>query len=97
MKRVLIIIAIIYITATNCSAAEIDFSPPALPESGKEFLTEEPESFQSGLRMILENALPYIYPAFAEAAAICTRVTAIVFLRTASSQETGSVRTWSAN
>ena len=89
MKRILIIIVMIYFSATNCFATEIEFSPPALPESGKEFLTEEPESFQSGLRMILENALPYIYPAFAEAAAICTRVTAIVVLLGMIDQFTG--------
>ena len=68
MKKIIVLILILCFAGGKAVAAELNFTAPSVPEMGEEFLTEEPENFLSGLRMILRNALPYIHPAFSEAA-----------------------------
>ena len=80
MKKFFIIMVMLLFAANTVSATEIEYTAPEIPDAGREFLQEEPESLQSGLLMILENALPLVYPAFTEAAAICARAVGIVIL-----------------
>ena len=80
MKKVIVLLLLLCFAVCKVSAAELDFIAPTVPEIGKEFLTEEPENFRSGLHMILKSALRYIHPAFTEAASICIRVIGVLIL-----------------
>ena len=78
MKRLLILIAAVFLLATPVSAMEI--TAPAVPESGGGFLKGEPESFSEGLWSILKEAVSLIQPSLADAAGVCLGIIAIVVL-----------------
>ena len=80
MKKVIVLILLLCFATCKASAAELNFTAPPVPEVGEEFLIGEPENFLDGLRSILKEALAYIYPAFTEAAGICTRVIGIMII-----------------
>ena len=69
MRRVIMAVAIIFALAVPVGAME--FTAPSVPESGANYLSDEPETFAEGLWSILQEAIAYLHPSLAEAAGIC--------------------------
>lgn len=80
MRKLILIVLLILITATPVMASDMDFTAPAVPEAGKDLLPYEPETFSEGLQLILNEALPLIHPAFSEAAEACLYTAGIILL-----------------
>lgn len=80
MKKLLIVLLLLLLCATPVKAADMEFTAPPVPESGEELLPYEPETFSEGLKIILEEAVPLLYPAFSEALQVCIQLFGIVLL-----------------
>ena len=80
MKKLIIVALLLCFASYKVVAADMNFVAPTVPETGKEFLSGRPETFRDGLRMILENALPYVHPAFTEAAEVCKKTIGIMMI-----------------
>lgn len=80
MKKLLLILISLFLLATPVNAME--FTAPEVPESGKAFLTDEPETFSEGLWMILKEAVILIQPSMADAAGTCLSIIAVMVLIT---------------
>jgi len=80
MKKLILIILLLPFLFAQPRAME--FTAPQVPESGREYMDESPETFGEGLLHIISKALPKIQPALAEAAKACVGVIAAVFVLT---------------
>lgn len=78
MRKLIIFLVVIWCFAMPVSAAEV--TAPEVPESGRELMPDEPETFAEGVLEILREAIAVIRPDLAEAAATCTGVAAAVLL-----------------
>jgi len=78
MKRLIII----FVCAVFCiiPARADDFVAPTVPDSGQEWMPEEPESFSQGLWELFRKAVSAVQPAAAEAAGLCLKLIGIVML-----------------
>lgn len=78
MRKLLLIIGMIFLLAVPVSAAEI--TAPVVPPSGTDLMPEDTGNFWDGLMEILTDAVRMLRPDLAEAARICGGVMAIVLL-----------------
>lgn len=78
MKRFLFALLIVSLTVLPVSALEL--TAPPVPESGREFLPEEPESFSEGLWEVIKAGLVILQPSFVAAARVCVGITAVMVL-----------------
>lgn len=78
MRRIIILLIMVILLAVPVSAVE--FTAPEAPESAREFLPDESQSFGEGVMEILRRVIPYIQPSFAEASRVCLSLMAIVLL-----------------
>lgn len=74
MKRLLFAILIICFLIVPVGAME--FTAPTIPDSGKDFLPEEPDTFSEGLWMVIKEAAALFQPSIREAAGSCMAVIA---------------------
>lgn len=78
MKKLLVFLCLILFLTTPVKAME--FTAPVVPDSGKDILTEEPETFAEGLLKVISEGLRLTHPALVEAAGISFGLVAIVLL-----------------
>lgn len=76
MRRILLGIVLAFFLAMPVSA--IDITAPTVPESGRDFMPEDHETFGQGLLEVIKDALGYFRPDLKEAAQVCCGVTAAV-------------------
>jgi len=80
MKRILLIMVLLIVLAVPVHAAQMDFTAPAVPDSGRSLFPKETESFSDGMWQLLHNALTLVQPAIVNAAGCCMRIIAIILL-----------------
>ena len=73
-------IVILLALVTPVKAAEMEFIAPTVPDSGKELLPEEPETFSEGLWTVIKGAGELIQPALTEAAGVCAQIMVVILL-----------------
>lgn len=78
MRVLLLILAILMVTAVPVSAME--FNPPTAPPEAQELMPVEKESFGEGLWEIIKNALADFAPQVSSAIRSCTAMIAVVML-----------------
>ena len=78
MKYLVSVILILFLFSTPVKATE--FNAPTVPESGKEFMPNDTESFADGLWSIIKDGIDLIRPQTATAARTCLSVAVIVVL-----------------
>lgn len=78
MRRILLILIILFLLAAPVSAAEI--TAPPVPESGESLMPEDTGNFWSGLIEIVTDAIGRLRPDLAEAGRTCLSVLGIVML-----------------
>ena len=78
MRAVLMILALLLVTAVPVSAME--FNPPTAPSEALELMPVEKESFGDGLWEIVKNAIADFTPQIASAVRSCTGMIAVVML-----------------
>ncbi len=78
MRRFLAILLLILFLSPAASALEM--TAPEVPDSGRDLMPREPESFGEGLMQILRDAVRQLRPDLAEAVRTCLGVTAAVLL-----------------
>lgn len=78
MRRLLIIILLIPLLITPVSALEI--TAPEVPDSGREWMPDEADSFGEGLLEIARDALSVIRPDLKEASGVCLGIVAAVLI-----------------
>lgn len=78
MKKLTLIILIIIAIAMPVNAME--FTAPEVPDSGRELLPGEPETFAQGLWKVITEGIKLVQPALAEAASVCLSLVAVVML-----------------
>lgn len=78
MKRPILAIILLVFLAIPVSAAQ--WTAPEVPESGEEWMPEEPETFTDGLLEIMSQVIPKIQPSLAEAVASSMRIITVVLL-----------------
>jgi len=78
MKKLFIIIVTVIILAIPVNA--MDIRPPETPESGRDLMPEEPETFGEGLISILKEAIAFLQPSVAAAAGVCLSLIATAVL-----------------
>lgn len=76
MRRVLLAIMLVSMLAVPVSA--LDITAPTVPESGRDLMPRDHETFGQGLLEVLKDALGYFRPDLKEAAEVCCCVTAAV-------------------
>lgn len=74
MKKLIILIGIIFSVAAPVSALEI--TAPTVPESAADVMPQEPETFAEGLWQLIRAVVAKVRPEIAEAAGICLGVAA---------------------
>lgn len=78
MKKIIILIFIIFILSFSVSAEE--YTAPQVPDSGEQFMPAETESFAEGLWFIIKSAVSEIQPNIAETAQVCLSLIATIML-----------------
>lgn len=78
MKKLAIILIIIFFAATPASA--MDLTAPEAPESAQKYFPEDTESFADGLFYILRTAIFSLKPEIKEAVTVCSGIIATVIL-----------------
>lgn len=78
MRNLLTAVLILALLAVPVQAAE--WTAPAVPEAGQDWMPNDPASFTDGLLELLEQILPRIQPALTEAVQICLAVVGAVLL-----------------
>ena len=76
MRKIFLALILIGMLAVPVSA--IDITAPEVPESGRELMPSNRETFGDGLLEVLRDALGYFQPDLKEAAGVCCGVTAAV-------------------
>lgn len=78
MKRILLLLLVLSLLVLPVSA--MDFTAPEVPESGKEWMPSEPETFGEGLWKVVRNAVSALNPDLADACRVCFQVFAAMLL-----------------
>lgn len=78
MKKLIIILALLFLVAIPVSAAE--FTAPEAPDSAQELLPEDRDSFGEGLWYVFKSALQLLQPEIAESCGICLSLMGAVML-----------------
>lgn len=78
MKHLIFIILILFLLPVTVHAVE--FQAPPVPESGKEFMPNDTESFGEGLWSIVQDSIAALRPTAAEAGKVCISIIAAVIL-----------------
>lgn len=88
MKKAFLIILILL--SMTISVQAMEFSPPDVPDSGAEFMPEEPDSFWEGLWFIFKQAVAEFLPQISHSAASCLSVIAVLLLVSVLDQFSGA-------
>lgn len=78
MKRLIMLILMIYMLATNVYATE--FTAPVAPEEAQQYMPSEIRSFGSDLWFIIKQALSNIFPTVKSATVICISVISVILI-----------------
>lgn len=92
MKRLPMILVLLIILSLSPQAAALDITAPTVPESGRELMPENTESFGQGVLQILRSALDVLRPDIGEAAGICVSILAVILLLSLLEQLPGRIR-----
>lgn len=91
MKKIIICFIIVF--SCLIPAHAMDITAPEVPESGRIYLNDEPETFSQGLLKILNEALHALQPAILDAGKICAYlIVAVILLSMAQSIQSGNHR-----
>ena len=74
MRKILIFAVLVMILAIPVSA--VDIEAPEVPESGKDFMPSNQETFADGLMEVLHDAIAHFQPDLKEASGVCLGVIA---------------------
>lgn len=91
IRRIVVVILVALMLCIPVSASEIE--APVVPDSGKEFMPDDPQSFSEGLIWVLRQAAGALYPAITDATKLCVGVIAIIILTSIVSNIPGSSET----
>lgn len=78
MRKLLIITIIMFLIVAPANAME--FTAPVVPDSGREILKDEPETFAEGLWKVVSEGAKLVQPALAEASGVSLSLIAVVLL-----------------
>ena len=78
MRRSIITVLILVFLAVPVNAAEL--TAPVVPDSGSQWMPEEPQTFAEGVLEILGQVIPKIQPSMAEAVTVSMRIIGTVLL-----------------
>jgi stage III sporulation protein AE len=78
MKKLFIIVVTVMILAIPVNAMEV--RPPDTPESGRDLMPKEPETFGEGLIYILKEAVALLQPSVTAASGVCLSLIASAIL-----------------
>ncbi len=78
MKSLIISLLVLFLIPMPVSAVE--FQAPTVPESGKEFMPNETESFADGLWSIVKESISVIKPEIASIARVCFSIIVAIIL-----------------
>lgn len=78
MKKLIIIITLIVLSAVPVKALEIE--APEAPEAAQEYMQDSPDTFGEGLWYIFKQAIAHFQPSLAEAAHIAVTIIAVILL-----------------
>lgn len=90
MRKLIILLAIIFILAVPVNA--MDFSAPPAPEAALEYLPHRIEDFGDGLRFVIISAISSLNPDIKEASSVCATLIGISLLVGLLGEITGKVR-----
>ena len=74
MRKGLLLLLLVFFLAVPVSGAE--FTAPEAPDSARQFLPDETESFGEGLWYVISSALKEIHPSFMDALKTCVSLIA---------------------
>jgi len=80
MKKIVLLLIFVLISARTVSAAEMQFAAPPVPESGAAYFDRTPENLWDGLRKILQEASDQIHPALSKGASVCVKAISITMI-----------------
>lgn len=80
MKKLLILLPVLVLLSIAPKASAMDIPAPSVPESGRELMPENTESFGQGVLEILKSASAVLRPDIREASRICVSTLATVLL-----------------
>jgi len=78
MRRLLTAAVILLMLAIPVNAAE--WTAPEVPDSGAEWMPDDPQTFTDGVLELMGNILPKIQPSLAEALGTCAGIMGVVLL-----------------
>ena len=78
MRKCILLIMLVCLMATPVYAAEL--TAPTVPESAREFMPSNQETFGQGLLEVLQDALMYFRPDLKEASGVCLGITAAIMI-----------------
>ena len=78
MRKCILLIMLVCLMATPVYAAEL--TAPTVPESAREFMPSNQETFGQGLLEVLQDALVYFRPDLKEASGVCLGITAAIMI-----------------
>lgn len=78
MKRIFVIMFLILLLAIPVNA--VDLEAPEVPDSGKNYMPHEPQSFAEGLWSIVKDSISDIVPTISGGAGVCFSLVASVIL-----------------
>lgn len=78
MRKIILLLVLIEMLAMPVKA--MDYTAPTVPESGKQYLDAEPESFGEGLLKVISKAMSALYPAVKQGAGVCVQLIGILLL-----------------
>lgn len=75
-----LILVLILLSLTVMPARALDITAPEVPESGREWMPDEADSFWEGLMMILRDGVRLIRPDLREASSLCMGIVAVILM-----------------
>lgn len=78
MRRTILFFCLLALVIFPVSAAEL--LPPDVPDAGRPFFPDEPETFSLGIQEVISKAIAEFQPALKEAAVVCAKVLAVCIL-----------------
>lgn len=93
MKPLSMLLILLLMLSIAPGAAALDITAPAVPDSGRELMPEDTESFGQGVLEILRSATGALRPDIGEAAGICLKVLGLVLLLSLMENLPGRVKT----
>lgn len=87
MKKAIIVLLLLF--GMTISVQAMEFEPPDVPDSGADYMPENPESFGEGLWLIIKQAIGEFLPEISRTAGSCISVIGVLLLASVLHQFSG--------